>query len=207
MGRLIVIEGIDGAGKSTQVKLLAERLKSQGFTATCSREPTDGTYGSQIREAAAAGERMPMDKELFLFMEDRREHVRTLIRPALSRGGVVILDRYYPSTVAYQGARGLDPGWLQRQNELFAPVPDLMVVVDIPVEVALTRIRARGAVDAFETADALARSREIFFNINLPNKIVVDGEAGVETVSAAIWKAVEPLLEQLRATNHSSKVR
>src|SRR5947207_8330328 len=88
-GYLIVVEGIDGAGKSTQVRRLAETLRDAGFAVTCSREPTDGPWGRKIR-ASAAAERMSLDDELHAFIDDRKEHVAQVIRPALERGEIVV---------------------------------------------------------------------------------------------------------------------
>src|SRR5687767_11083693 len=107
-GLFIVIEGIDGTGKSTQAKRLGEWFLAQGREVVLSREPTDGPWGKKLRDSAATGRLSPQD-ELQYFLNDRREHVEEKIQPALAGGKVVILDRYYFSTMAYQGARGFDP--------------------------------------------------------------------------------------------------
>ena len=104
-GLLIAFDGIDGASKTTQVALLADFLASKGETIR-SKEPTDGKWGQIIRNAAANG-RLPLEEELRVLIEDRKEHVRDLILPALSKGKAVILDRYFYSTIAYQGSRGV----------------------------------------------------------------------------------------------------
>src|SRR5690606_29927239 len=104
-GLFIVLEGIDGTGKSTQAVRLGEWFSRAGHEVLISREPTDGPWGRKLRESAATG-RLSADEELECFLEDRRQHVRELIEPALREGKVVILDRYYFSTMAYQGARG-----------------------------------------------------------------------------------------------------
>ena len=102
-------------------------------------------------------------EELELFHEDRREHVESLIDPALSRGEVVILDRYYFSTMAYQGARGFDPVEIRRENEAFAPVPDLLILLELPVKVAIERIGGRGGtIDTFEKEERLQACSAIF---------------------------------------------
>lgn len=160
-GHLIVFEGIDGSGKSTQARLLAEALQRAGHTVHLSQEPTQGHWGRLARESGTSGRLSPAE-ELDLFHRDRAEHVATLIAPALARGETVVLDRYYFSTMAYQGARGFDPAELRRINETFAPVPELVFVFDLPVETALGRIGARGAATAFEQQSALQRCREIF---------------------------------------------
>src|SRR4051794_4247303 len=103
-GILIAVEGIDGAGKTTQVTRLCAALADVGETVVRSKEPTNGPHGRRLRESAQTG-RMNADEELQTFIADRREHVETVIRPALERGETVILDRYFYSTVAYQGVR------------------------------------------------------------------------------------------------------
>ncbi len=165
-GALIVIEGIDGAGKSTQHARLAARLLAEGYAVTASREPTGGPHGRRIREIARAGRQATSaEEEVRLFLDDRREHVAQVIAPALAAGQVVLLDRYYLSTIAYQGALGIDPGFIQQANESFAPPPDLALILMLPVAEALARIRAgrAGGLDvAFERADYLERVASIF---------------------------------------------
>ena len=103
-GTLIAFEGLDGSGKSTQARLLADALTSAGRRVVLTREPTDGTWGTLIRSTAREGRRLAPLDELDAFLKDRAEHVSRVIRPALERGDVVITDRYYHSTIAYQGS-------------------------------------------------------------------------------------------------------
>lgn len=164
-GLFIVLEGIDGTGKSTQAKQLAEWFREQGREVVASREPTDGPWGTKIRATAATGRLSPAE-ELDYFLRDRREHVEQLIAPALAAGKVVILDRYYFSTMAYQGSRGVDPEEIRRQNEVFAPVPDLLFILDVDVDTALTRIGGRGdTANEFEKHESLAKCREVFLSL------------------------------------------
>ncbi len=164
-GCLIAIEGIDGTGKSTQVRQLAAWLEASGHAVATGREPTDGLYGRALRRSAEQG-RLPATEERSLFMRDRREHVESLINPALAAGRIVVLDRYYFSTMAYQGSRGFDPREIRRENEAFAPVPDLLVVLDLEVKAALARISHRGdRPNHFEVANELTRCREIFLEL------------------------------------------
>ncbi|HTD67074.1 MAG TPA: dTMP kinase, partial [Candidatus Limnocylindria bacterium] len=124
-GFLIAIEGIDGAGKTTQARLLQERLAARQLATIGTKEPTNGPWGRVLRESAQTG-RLSIEDEVETFIKDRREHVADKIMPALRDGTIVIVDRYYFSTAAYQGARGLDPQELMRRNEEFAPQPDLL---------------------------------------------------------------------------------
>ena len=190
-GFFVVLEGIDGAGKSTQAKLLGERLTQHGRRVVLSREPTMGQYGKLLRESAQTG-RLSIEEEVELFLKDRREHVNELILPRLREGCVVIVDRYYFSTAAYQGARGLDPLELIRRNEDFAPEPDLLVLFDLPVEDGLARVRARGdQADHFEQVEQLRRVREIFLSINKPYLVKVDARKEPGVIAEEIWRAFE----------------
>jgi len=190
-GVIIAFEGIDGAGKTTQAHLLVERLRTAGWSAIYTKEPTDGPWGQKIRSSAEHG-RMPLEEELAAFLEDRREHVANLLGPALGTGQIVVLDRYYFSTAAYQGARGADWAEIIATNESFAPEPDLLVFLDIPVETGMERIRTRGyAVNLFEKADALERSAKIFRSLSKPYLLVLDGQRSIEDLSARIFEVVE----------------
>ena len=195
-GFLVVLEGIDGAGKSTQARTLGERLTARGQRVVLSREPTMGQYGKLLRESAQTG-RLSIEEEVELFLKDRREHVNELILPRLREGCVVIVDRYYFSTAAYQGARGLDPQELIRRNEEFAPEPDLLVLFDLPVEDGLSRVRARGdKADHFEQVEALRRVREIFLSIQKPYLVKVDARQAPAVIAEEMLKAFDAQQEK-----------
>ncbi len=193
-GLFIVIEGIDGTGKSTQAKRLGEWFVSQGREVMLSREPTDGPWGKRLRESAATGRLSPAD-ELQYFLNDRRQHVEETIAPALAAGKVVILDRYYFSTMAYQGARGFDPTEIRRLNEEFAPVPDLLLILDLDVDTAHQRIGVRGdATNEFEKRESLERCREIFLSLkDEPFARVIDSNGSLDEVSERIRQIVGPV--------------
>jgi dTMP kinase len=164
-GLFIVLEGIDGTGKSTQTQRLASYFSALGREVVLSREPTDGPWGKKLRESATTG-RLEPEEELEYFLHDRKEHVENLILPSLREGKVVILDRYYFSTMAYQGCRGFDPAEIRRRNEEFAPRPDHLFILDIDVETALQRIGHRGdTANHFEKTDSLQRCRDIFLTL------------------------------------------
>ncbi len=180
-GAFLVFEGIDGAGKSTQVQLAAEALERRGLEVVVTREPTDGPWGRLLRDSAR-GRRLSPEEELRAFLEDRREHVEKLIRPALAEGKVVISDRYYLSTVAYQGARGYDPEELLALNEAFAPPPDLAVVLDLIPELGIERIQQRGSRTSFEDLESLERCREIYRQIERSWILRMDGTRRPEEI-------------------------
>lgn len=189
---LLVLEGIDGTGKSTQAQMLAEALRAKGHRVITSREPTDGPYGTRLRESATSG-RLSPEEELQLFLQDRREHVETLIEPALEAGEIVILDRYYFSTMAYQGVRGFDPAEIRRVNEEFAPRPDLLLLLDLPIDKALERIGIRdGEANEFEQRAALQLCSDIFHSLTNEDFIhVIDTTVPIEEVHQSIMAVVE----------------
>lgn len=196
-GKLIVIEGIDGTGKSTQASMLAEALKKQQHEVIESFEPTNGPWGSKLRKSATSG-RLSIGEELELFIKDRQQHVEELIIPTIERGGIVILDRYYFSTMAYQGARGINPEDIRARNEAFAPAPDILLILDLPVDVALKRIGVRdGQANEFEKRESLQFCRDLFLSLkDEPYAHVIDTNATVDQVHAEVLARVTSSMEK-----------
>ena len=193
-GFLLVLEGIDGSGKSTLARQLAAWLRERGREVVTSREPTDGPFGAALRQSAKTG-RLSLEAELDLFLKDRAEHVAALISPALARGAIVILDRYYFSTAAYQGARGLDPQAIIDSNEKFAPVPDLVFLLDLDPTAGSARIHRRGdTLDDFEALDYQGEVRRIFLSLDRPFIHRIDAARSAEAVFADCRGLLEPLL-------------
>ncbi|MFH1328151.1 MAG: dTMP kinase, partial [Candidatus Bathyarchaeota archaeon] len=129
-GMLIVIEGIDGSGKTTQVYHLVEELRKLGYKSEYTTEPTYGNIGNILRlNVARAKKRAPI-YEALLFAADRYEHIKKTVLPKLKRGSILVSDRYLYSSLAYQGAVGLDIKWLRKIN-FFTPTPDLIIYLDI----------------------------------------------------------------------------
>lgn len=197
-GVLIVVEGIDGAGKSTQVHLLEEYLSRLGLpTASVVRfkEPTNGVFGQKIRELAEHG-RSGVDtmEEFQLFLHDRIEDVKQNIMPALEKRSVVIMDRYYFSNIAYQGARGLNVDYIKSENEKIAPIPDFLLIIDILPEIGISRIRdLRGDTpNAFEGETYLGKVRQIFTDLakDLPYAHLIDGTKPIKSVHETIMNIV-----------------
>ncbi len=194
-GILVAFEGIDGTGKSTQIRLLQKALEQRGMTVVALREPTDGPHGREIRRMAAEGRPDPQ-RERELFVADRREDVAQNIHPALAKGAVVLLDRYYYSTMAYQGARGVNPDEILVENESFAPRPDLLVILELPVEDALKRVIAgRGdQPDLFEQAEYLQTVKEQFNRIEHPYMMRMDARRPPEEICSEILEGLNRLL-------------
>ncbi|HEX9636148.1 MAG TPA: dTMP kinase [Acidobacteriota bacterium] len=197
-GLLITFEGIDGSGKSTQALLLAEHLESCGLPVRLLREPTQGVFGRKIRALASAGrEQLNPEQELRLFVNDRLQDVLRNIRPALRQRRVVVLDRYYLSTVCYQGELGLDAERIRRANESFAPRPDLILMLDLPVPEALRRIveLRQDRLNLFEHAEYLERVRARFLALPDPNIAVLDASRPAAQLAAAVRERVGPLID------------
>lgn len=154
-GVLITLEGTEGAGKSTQVRLLAEWLENMGLPVAVTREPGAGKIGMQIREVLLNPENAGLcaEAEALLMAADRAQHAEEFLRPNLAAGKIVLCDRYIDSHIAYQGyGRGLDVAWLKQLNEHATAGlwPNLTLLLDLPPEAGLKRAKMRGAADRME---------------------------------------------------------
>ena len=175
-GALIVFEGLDGCGKSTQLSLAAEVLRTKGLDPVVTREPTDGPWGRKIRAMAASGEAVSPETELEWFFEDRREHMRNIIRPALEVGQTVLSDRSYISTVAYQGARGLDPKKILADSEAEFERPDLVLLFEVSPRDGLARVEARGGLSepVFENLEFQEKVAAVFADLQVSGLVRID---------------------------------
>jgi dTMP kinase len=193
-GLFLCLEGVDGSGKSTQIRRLADHLRGLGWRVRVEKEPTDGPHGRRVRESARTG-RLDPREELREILADRRQHVEEVIRPALAAGEVVILDRYFWSSMAYQGATLGDPESILAANLAFAPVPDLTLFLDVPVATSQARINSRdGSPNHFERSEFLAACRNIFLSIRHPRFVRLDGDRPAEAVEADILRQVKEIL-------------
>ena len=206
-GQFITLEGGEGAGKSTQARLLAERLRSLGHECVVTREPGGSPVAEALREVILSGVAAPLgpSAETVLFTAARLVHMAQTIMPALKRGAFVVCDRFTDSTRVYQGALGkVDPGLIDAMERIAvgAHRPDLTLVLDLPAQTGLARAAARradGAADRFE-AEGLAYHeclREGFLAIAEaePGRcLIVDAAKGPEEVAASIWSAVQDRL-------------
>jgi len=195
-GHLIALEGIDGTGKSTQVAMLAEVLRGYGLEVVVTREPTDGVYGQRIRQLYQDRDSVSRQEELDLFLADRRDHVTRLIGPGLAQGKVIVTDRYYFSTAAYQGVVGFDPEAIIRQNEAFAPVPDLVILLELSPEQAINRIQQyrQERLNHFEQEEGLRQVAKVFSGLQRDFIRRVDGSQGIAEVHARIVAQVRACL-------------
>ena len=196
-GVLIAFEGIDGTGKSTQLPMLAAKLRSAGYAVVETREPTDGPYGRQIRALYSNRSQVTPEQELELFLLDRRQHVEELVNPALAQGAIVLTDRYYFSTAAYQGAAGCDPAAIFARHD-FAPEPDMVVLlVQTPAESVARIENSRGeTLNDFEQQEQLEKVATLFASFSHDCIVRIQAARPVAEVHAAILAAVQQLLAQ-----------
>lgn len=221
-GLFITFEGGDGAGKSTQIKRLAERLRGEGYAVTVSREP-GGTPGAEaVRHVVldtSAAEPFGPYLEAMLFAAARNDHVEQKIRPALQQGRIVLVDRFMDSTRVYQGAsENLDPAFVEALERvaIAGVVPDLTIILDLAPEEGLKRAHARrdpsAQVDRYEKEDISAHElrRAAFLKIaeNEPERCrVVDASGEPEDVAERVWDTVAAVIgtAELERTGESPR--
>jgi len=182
-GILIVLEGIDGTGKTTQAELLADALREEAYTVSRFHEPSQSPWGREIRKKAVSENALTPEEELELFQKDRRDNVKRNIRPALERREVVVLDRYYFSTIAYQGSKGIDPERILRANLEFVVLPDLVFILDLDPKAGLKRTEDRKTRDLlFEREDYLNLVRGLFQRFEGDNIVHLDAGISIDRI-------------------------
>lgn len=195
----IAVEGIDGSGKGTQCRLLSRWVKEKGHDTFLTQEPTSGAIGQLLREVLKKGELEPR-AEALLFAADRTEHVKE-ISQKLAEGQVVISERYLYSSIAYQGASGVSIKWLTEINR-FAPVPDIVLYLDVQPEVGLERISSISSLrssmrekEYFEKQDFLGRVRELYLDLASEyNFAVISADGTIDEVQTAMRRRVSRVL-------------
>jgi dTMP kinase len=210
-GRFITFEGGEGAGKSTQVERLADRLRIQGLEVVTTREPGGSPGAEAIRHLLLSGAAKSLgpEGEAMLFAAARSDHVDNLIRPALERGAWVVCDRFHDSTRVYQGVLGnVDPKLINALERITVGdiAPDLTIVLDVPVELGLERAKGRGEKpDRFESEDLEYHNwlRIAYRKLveHEPGRcVLVDASANPDAVAVRVWMIVaERLVRPLRA--------
>jgi dTMP kinase len=211
-GTFITFEGIDGSGKSTQLRLLDKFLRANGCEALLTREPGGTPVGLRLRAALLdATEEVDPLTELLVFAADRAQHVRRVLRPALAAGRVAISDRYADATVAYQGAgRGFEPELISRIVELATEglKPDLTLLFDVSIQESTTRTTRRSTSKSttkaprdrldIEHADFHARVRDAYLQIALaePGRVkLIDSSGPVERTQERVKEVIIPFLQ------------
>ena len=190
IGVLVNLEGIDGCGKSTQSKLLLEKLEGEGEKVIILKEPTKRPHGQKLWDVLHGKRKATNEEILELFVLDRIQHVEEKIQPALDDGTVILMDRYYYSSMAYQVAGGIDVEEI-REKHVFAPKPDVVLIFDLPVSVALERVKGHRDADEFEKEEHLEKVREAYLNLgNDPLVRIVDATGTPEEIFGNVWRLV-----------------
>jgi len=192
-GTFICIEGLDGSGKTTQAKLLTQKLR-KSHNAVYTAEPSRGKIGTFIRNSYLYGERrLSSVIEALLFAADRVEHVENEVLPALHQGKLVISDRYVYSSLAYQGAAGLSLEWIEKVNE-HALKPDLAVFIDVDPKTVMRRLKLKKSV--MENMETLQKVRDVYLKFVAKGELVrLDGNHAKDEVAEALSAMVLKFLE------------
>ena len=194
-GFFICVEGLDGCGKTTQTKLLVRKLRKIGWDAVYTAEPSRGKIGKFIQKYCLHGEKRTFPiVEALLFAADRFEHVEREVIPALNEGKIVVSDRYVYSSLAYQGATGLDLKWIEMINE-HAIRPDLAIFVDVEPEAVIKRLKPKKSV--MENLETQRKVREVYVKFVEKGELVrIDGNKSTEEVADDVLKVVLRFLEK-----------
>lgn len=197
-GHFIVFEGIDGSGKSTQAELLAKTLEKGGHTIHRTREPTaDSPAGKQLRDIARNGrEGTSLDREIELYFDDRAWHIKNEVAPALHNGEIVVCDRYWYSTAAYQGALGANASTIAAQSRARFPDPHVVIYLRVPPEIAFARLReSREQLESgYETLDFLKEVYDRYEQLVEHSWLVIDGIRAPKEIAADIAAAIHKKL-------------
>lgn len=192
-GIFMVIEGLDGSGKTTQAVLLAEKL-SKNHPVMLTAEPSRGKIGTFIRDCCLYEQtRLPTEAEALLFAADRIEHMQKELKPALNEGKLVICDRYVYSSLAYQGSAGLSLDWIKTINAR-ALQPDFSLFLDVSPERVLERLQRKKSV--METLETQQKVREIYLKYVEKGELIrIDGDKTREVVANELFVTVAELLK------------
>jgi len=188
-GKFICIEGIDGCGKTTQAKMLVRNLREKDYDAVYTTEPSAGKVGALIRGFVLSRKsRVPIALEALLFAADRVDHVETDVEPLLKQGKVVVCDRYLFSSLAYQGAAGLDLHWMNCINK-FALKPDVTLFLDVSPDVAHSRLKRKKSV--MENLQYLVKVRSAYLSLVEQERMVtLDGNKSIDEVARNVLNMV-----------------
>lgn len=194
-GFFICVEGLDGCGKTTQTKLLVKTLRRRGCDAFYTAEPSRGKIGRFIKRHCLHGEkRVSSVIEALLFAADRFEHVEDVIVPAIRKGKIVVSDRYVYSSLAYQGAAGLDLEWIETVNK-HAVRPDLAIFVDVEPEVVVKRLKRRKSV--MENLQTQRKVQKVYTKFVEKGELAkINGNRSVGEVADDILRAVLEVLNK-----------
>ena len=203
MAKFIVFEGIDGSGKTTQIKLLCEALRERGIAVDITREPTDGKVGKKLRQCLTGECPADLTTIATLFAEDRLDHINREggILDTLAQGTTLLCDRYYLSSYAYQSV-DCDLEWIISLNSEAQRIarPDLHIFLDVPADQSMARVTSRGETELFEQLERQQQIRDNFFRLfemfkDKENVLVVSGVGKPERIASEILEKVLPLFQ------------
>jgi dTMP kinase len=201
-GVFICIEGLDASGKTTHARRLVRNLRRRSFNAVYTTEPSLGEIGRFVRKHVLQRKRrVPSVMEALLFAVDRVDHVEKKIKPALQDGKIVVSDRYVYSSLAYQGAAGLDLKWIEEINRLALP-PDLAIYLDVPPEVVVKRMKRKKSV--MENLETQRRVRDVYMKFVENGRLVpINGDREKNEVARDILTVVLKFLKNYRISDLS----
>jgi dTMP kinase len=187
-GVFIVIEGIDGSGKTLHSRNLCFQLRKKGFVCKNTAEPSKGLIGRLLRDEFLSRRKISPEIETLLFAADRFHHIKYDILPMLRKNSIVISDRYHYASIAYQGAQGVDIKWIRNVNN-FVIKPDLAIYLDVPAEIALDRIRRTKSL--MEKLDLEKKVRKIYLDLVKEKELTyLDANKSIDNVNEEIFNLV-----------------
>ena len=203
--KFITLEGIEGSGKTSSIKSITDLLDSKRISYVVTREPGGSSIGSELRSILLDPKtKISSEVELLLMLADRKDHVEKVIQPNLETGNWVISDRFMDSSIAYQGGgRKLDKKMIDSfSKNLNLPNPDLTLLFDVPVEISLSRVKARGELDRFEQEklDFHNRIREAYLELaeqNVNRIQIIDSSREIELMLKSVEQIIENLINGL----------
>ena len=203
--KFITLEGIEGSGKTSSIKSITNLLDRKRISYVVTREPGGSSIGSELRSILLDPKtEISSEVELLLMLADRKDHVEKVILPNLETGNWVISDRFMDSSIAYQGGgRKLDKKMIDSfSKNLNLPNPDLTLLFDVPVEISLSRVKARGELDRFEQEklDFHNRIREAYLELaeqNVNRIQIIDSSREIELMLKSVEKIIETLINGL----------
>ena len=203
--KFITLEGIEGSGKTSSIKSITDLLDSKRISYVVTREPGGSSIGSELRSILLDPKtEISSEVELLLMLADRKDHVEKVILPNLETGNWVISDRFMDSSIAYQGGgRKLDKKMIDSfSKNLNLPNPDLTLLFDVPVEISLSRVKARGELDRFEQEklDFHNRIREVYLELakqNVNRIQIIDSSQEIELMLKSVEQIIETLINGL----------
>jgi dTMP kinase len=196
-GLFICIEGIDGSGKTTAARRVVKALIEKGYDAVYTAEPSKGVYGNILKKSILQGtKRFPKALEAVLFTVDRLDHIEKEIRPQLEAGRIVVCDRYYYSSIAYQGTSKSMQKWVKEINK-HAIKPDLAIYIDVPPEVMVDRIKRKKSV--METLETQKSVRKAYLKQVREGQLeIIEGNVPKNEVAQAIIRKVLGSLKKVK---------